>query len=433
VVPIIQGKVLGGGTSVNAMMYVRGDWSVVQEWYQRSGNHPNWSSQRFLEAFLALEHCHGDYADPEIRGTAGPIPLCQTPRPSLAAQAFLNAARERGFTAGDFNGERQLNTAGLMQLNIDLAGRRVSTARAFINSHNLPNLTVLCGTQSSHLVMEGDTAVGAQLSDGTIITADRVVVTAGALQTPSLLMRSGIGDPDRLQAAGILCRVPNSAVGANLSDHMRVMVAYQAEADPGVTEFLCEATLFTRSGLKPSPEADIQINISAGVEGFIPPEFLPDPHPQHTVIFVPILARPSSSGSILPMRSDSGTLSFAIDPAYLRDPVDLDTYCRAIGIVRELASTQSMGPFCQHELCPGPGLNDESYLRQYATTIWHPVGTCSMGEDAGNSACAPDFRLYGTTNVYVADASILPSLPSGNPQAAIFAAASIAAATLAAS
>jgi choline dehydrogenase len=206
---------------------------------------------------------------------------------------------------------------------------------------------------------------------------------------------------------------------------MRAMVAYQANELPGTTEFLCEAALFTSSGYLDTPEPDIQINFSAGVDGFIPPEFLDSNLHQKTVIFVPILARPSSRGSVIPVGAALKD-GLRIDPGYLTNPLDIKTYIKAVDIVRDLALTNALKPYCQKELCPG-SLDVEAYLRAHAQTIWHPVGSCAMGATPEQSVVDPAFNVFGVDNLSVVDASVLPSLPSGNPQASIFAMAWIAA------
>ncbi len=429
-VPLTQGKVLGGGTSVNAMMYVRGDAAVVQEWHRLSGHHPAWSPDRYQSTFQHLESCLDAGFDSSERGMDGPIQIRTVPNPSSASLAFLQGCGQVGARLTDFNTGPQANAAGLMQLNLGRDGLRCSMVRAFLEQPLPANLSVQCQAEVQDLILDGDRVVSVRLRDGRQLTADHVVVAAGAFLTPSLLMASGIGDPARLAAASIPCKVANPRVGVDLSDHMRALVGFASSVDPGRTDFLCEAALFRRSGLQDGPEPDVQINFSAGIDGFIAPEFLPSPPPAYSVIFVPILVRPRSRGSVYPL---GPTLEhgFGIDPAYLCDPHDLEVYVKAVEMVRELAGTEAMRPFCSQELCPG-SIDTATYLRRNAQTIWHPVGSCAMGRDPEHSACSPDFRLRGTSNLFVADASILPTLPSGNPQAAVFAMASIAADTIAA-
>jgi choline dehydrogenase len=424
---INQGKVLGGGTSINAMMYVRGHEHNFSEWHKLSGHNPNWSPARIKDSLKAVEGCLGPWADPEVRGMGGPVKISQPANPSLSSGAFLAGCTERGYQQGDFNGAVQNNHSDYMQLIVDAEGNRCSSARAYVNADIPKNLVLKCNATVSKLLIEQTCCQGVELADGSQINGSKVILTAGALQTPQLLMASGIGDATLLEASGIPCQVDNPHIGRNLSDHMRVMLAYRSDKDPGQTDYLCEAALFTQTGISDRPETDIQINFSAGVEGFVPEEFLSKEASAltKTVIFVPVLTKPFSTGSITPQRVE-GKLQFSINPNYLKDERDLAAYKRGLEIARSIATTQAMDGYCVEEICPGPAIDDADYLRTYATTIWHPVGTCSVSAQASNGACSGDFKVWGTDNVYVADASIIPTLTSGNPQAAIFALAKIA-------
>jgi len=425
---ITQGRVLGGGTSVNAMMYVRGDIAVIDEWHLRAGLNPNWSAARYQQVFQSLETYYSDSANP-LRGQRGPLSIRNTPNPSASSHAFIKALSELGFNVGDFNGESQRDTGGIMQLNIEPNGSRCSAAHAFLSEPLSPNLTIELSTEIASLAMNGTSCKGVSLVDDRHISADHTILSAGAFLSPALLMLSGIGDSSTLSQYGIECHVSNQNVGQNLSDHMRASVAYQSTDNPGATDFLCEAALFTSSGYLDTPEPDIQINFSAGVDGFIPPEFLDDSSNQEMVIFVPILARPSSRGSVKPL-GPSLKHGLSIDPCYLSEAIDIKTYIKAVDIVRDLSRTDALKPYCQKELCPGT-LDVEKYLRSNAQTIWHPVGTCAMGANPDQSVVDPEFNVFGIDNLSVVDASVLPSLPSGNPQASIFAMASIAAQAIA--
>lgn len=424
ILDITQGKVLGGGTSVNAMMYVRGDMSVIEEWYLRSLRHSNWSPKRYQEAFQSIETYQSTNAC-DIRGNNGPLSIRETPQPSVASLAFLKAVSEAGYKLGDFNGPLQLNVGGLMQLNIKPDGSRCSAPQAFLCEPLPLNLHLKLATEINSLAMKGNNCTGVYTSEGKYISADHTILSAGAFLSPAIMMLSGIGDPALLIEQSIQCQVPNLNVGLNLSDHMRAMIAYQSPINPGITDYLCEAALFTSSGYLESPEADIQINFSAGVDSFIPSEFLDDSMIQQTVIFVPVLARPSSRGSVR-IKGSSLQDGLLIDPGYLTKPIDIATYVKAVEIVRELAHTDALNPYCHKELCPGP-LDVEGYLRSKTQTIWHPVGTCAMGANPEESVVDPSYKVFGVENLSVVDASVLPSLPSGNPQASVFAMATIAA------
>ena len=421
---INQGKVLGGGTAINAMMYVRGSRFNFEEWYQITGDHSNWSPSQFQAMFKEIEHCLGDYGEDQLRGKNGRMSINHPPHPSTASGSFIEACQALGYQRADFNGSQQNDRCDYMQLIIDAEGKRSSTANAYLRNDLPSNLTIRCNSDVQSLLIEDGRCFGVQLSTGETIEAGHVILSAGALQSPGLLMKSGVGPKDALENAGITCKVDRPMVGQNLSDHMRVMVAYRSEIDPGATQFLCEAALFTRSGLNAGPETDLQINFSAGVDGFVSKEFLPEGGLEHSVIFVPVLGRPRSRGSIQPLKSEQG-ITFEIDPAYLSDPVDLQVYQKGIEIVRKIASSAPMKPYCAEELCPANQFSDPDYLKQYATTIWHPVGTCAVGSSE-DAVCRPDFSVRGVGQLSVVDGSVLPSLTSGNPQGAIFALASTA-------
>jgi choline dehydrogenase len=421
---INQGKVLGGGTAINAMMYLRGSRHNFQEWYEISGRDESWSPDHFQNMFLELESCLGNYGEDSLRGKSGRIKISQPPHPSASASAFLEGCQSLGYQRGDFNGSDQNERCDYMQLIIDHQAKRSSTANAFLRGDDLPsNLTIRCNTDVESLMIENGKCVGVCLNSGENLLGENVVLSAGALQSPALLMKSGIGPKAELEAAGISCQVNSPMVGKNLTDHMRVMLAYRSTTNPGVTNFLCEAALFTRSELNEGPETDLQINFSAGVDGFVAEEFIPDGGLEHSVIFVPVLGRPRSRGSVSPKPiSDNEGIIFEINPGYLEDAKDLEVYMQALETSRQIANSEAMKPYCGEELCPGKHFDDAAYLRKYATTIWHPVGTCAIGSSE-NNVCRPDFSVRGVENLSVVDGSVLPTITSGNPQGAIFAVA----------
>jgi choline dehydrogenase len=435
VLTINQGKVLGGGAAINAMMYVRGHQANFEEWHKLSGGNPNWSPSSLLRSLCELECCHGPGFDTDVRGLNGPISIRRTPTPSPSSTAFIDGCLQLGYKRGDFNGHHQEGVCDLMQFILNPDNTRSSPSRALLGGKVPPNLTILFHKEVTGLEMSNDTCTGVVLNDGTSVSARLVVLCAGALQTPALLQSAGIGDPSTLQAAGITCTVPNHQVGRNLSDHMRVMLAFRSTDDPGPTDYLCESALFLRSGILETPETDLQINFSSGIPGFVPPEFLKEGEKDldRYVIFVPIITRPQSRGTVKPLPLTAGQPpQFAIDPAYLIEPTDLQIYEHGLKVAREIAKTDAMQKYCGEEICPGAKFSDPDYLRNYANTIWHPVGTCSVGDDSGSGACAPNFKVNGTANVFVADASIIPTPTSGNPQAAVFAVANLAAQSIAA-
>ncbi len=431
-ITINQGKVLGGGAAINALMYVRGNKLNFEEWFRISGGDRNWSPENFEKYFKELESFNIDNLDNSFtRGNNGPISILKTPNPSFSSTAFIKGCVENGYLQGDFNGEKQNEIVDYMQLIINKNGERCSTYRAFIEGIIPKNLTIKCLSEVKRLIIKDEKCNGVVLKDNQQINADKVVLCSGALSTPKILFNSGIADPVELEKFGIQCTAENKFIGKNLSDHLRVMIAYESEIDPGNTEFLCEAALFTRSFLQESNEVDLQINFSAGVQGFVPDEFIPEKGLSNSVIFVPVLARPTSKGNISIKEMINGECLVNIDPNYLGNELDLEIYKKGVDICRKIAESMAMKEYCKTELCPGRNENVEDYLKNYASTIWHPVGTCSIGDSYKNSACSPDFKLRGINDLYIVDASVIPTLPSGNPQASIFALSMIASEVLA--
>ena len=424
-VVINQGKVLGGGAAINALMYVRGNKLNFEEWYKISGFNDNWNPKTILKNFKELESFDSDNASSD-RGINGPICVSRPTKPSFASTAFIQGCLENGYKKGDFNAQSQNDIVDYMQLIVNKKGHRSSTYREFLEESTPSNLTIKCLSEVKKLILKDERCTGVILNDNQKINAKKTILCAGALSTPKILFNSGIGDPYELENFGLKCKIKNSFIGKNLSDHLRVMIAYESSIDPGITDYLCEAALFTRSGLQESGEVDLQINFSAGVQGFVPDEFIPEKGLSNSVIFVPVLARPTSKGTISIKNVKNEECLVNIDPNYLGNDLDLDIYKKGVNICRTIAKSSPMKDFCNSELCPGDHYEDSDYLKKHATTIWHPVGSCSLGDSDNNSACSADFKLRGIDGIYVADASIIPTLPSGNPQASIFALSMIA-------
>lgn len=415
-VMITQGKVVGGGSSVHAMMYVRGDRKDYDHW-NFLGNE-GWSYEEVLPYFKKSED-YEDGAD-DYHGVGGPMKGMKCPNPTPVATGFLNAAVELGYSGPDwdFNGAQHEDGAGLMQFNITKEGKRWSVADGFLTPIlKRSNLTVKTKAEVTRVLFEGKRAVGVEyVQEGQthqVKAEQEVILSAGAFLSPKLLMLSGIGSAEHLKSHGISVVVDLPGVGQNLQDHMRLLVAYKSKQELPMPELLVEVGLFTRtrSGMK-AASPDVQINFSAGIPGFIPPEFpFEGPHS----IFVPILVQPQSRGQVS-LRSSNPQDPPVINPNYLQSDTDVQTYVKAIALCRELASTKAFADFNDGEIIPGVDADLEQYVRNYANTIWHPVGTCKMGRDA-LSVVDPQLRVYGVEGLRIADASIMPTVPSGNTNA----------------
>ncbi|MBF2073092.1 MAG: GMC family oxidoreductase N-terminal domain-containing protein [Synechococcales cyanobacterium C42_A2020_086] len=413
---LIQGKVLGGGSSIHAMMYVRGNRRNFDVW-NALGNE-GWSYADVLPYFKKSEDYEGGAN--EFHGVGGPMQVRDCPILSPVATAFTNAAIELGYAGPnwDFNGAWQEDGVGPFQFNITKDNRRCSAATAFLTPIlNRPNLTVKTYALATRLLVENKRVVGVEyVQNGQIhqVKADQeVILSAGTLLSPKLLMLSGIGPAVHLRSLGIPVVVDLPGVGQNLQDHMRLQVIYKSKQEMPILDVLAEVGLFTRS--RPNMEAappDVQINFSAGLPQLAPPEFNAD---GPVSIFVPVLIQPQSRGEVK-LRSTNPQDPPIIDPRYLQMETDVQTYIRAIELCREIANTRAFADFNDGEVAPGLSTNLEQYIRKYAETIWHPVGTCKMGRDA-MAVVDPQLRVYGVEGLRVADASIMPTIPSGNTNA----------------
>lgn len=417
---ISRGKVLGGCSSIYAMIYVRGNRRDFDHW-NHLGNE-GWSYKDVLPYFKVSESFSGGAS--EYHGGDGPLDVRPNPDPTPVAHAFAEAAAELGFGGPDwdFNGPQQENGGGLYQFNITAEGKRASSAVAFLNPVlGSPNLRVETGAQVMRLLFEGSRAVGVEyLQGGQLrqVRAEReIILCAGAFDSPRLLMVSGIGPADHLQSHGIPVVQDLPGVGQNLQDHLLLPVIYTSRRDLPPPVFIAEAGLFvhTREGIDQAGP-DLQYHFSAGLKEFIPPQLnVTDP----TFFFVPILAQPQSRGTVT-LRSADPLAAPVLDPNYLHCDADVRVFLRGIALAREIAGTQAFSTFTKEEVTPGINASEadmRSFIRNGASTVWHPVGTCKMGWDAA-AVVDPALRVHGIEGLRVADASVMPTITSGNTNAA---------------
>ncbi|MFI7700870.1 GMC family oxidoreductase [Nonomuraea sp. NPDC049480] len=407
-IPLPQGKVLGGGSSVNAMLYVRGNRRDYDGW-AALGNE-GWAYEEVLPCFKRAEDFE-DGAGP-YHGADGPIKVARLTRMSEVSRAFLRAARELGFPGGedwDYNGAAQ-EGAFAYQSTRTKDDQRSSTAFAYLDPlRGNPRLTVVTGAAVTRVLLDGTTATGVEyVRDGVLHRAEasaEVIVSCGALATPKLLQLSGIGPAGALREHGIAVAADLPGVGAHLHDHVILGVAYRARMELPLPELLAEAGMF--------PPGDPDLQLLFGPVQFVSDEYRVD-GPVFT--FAPVLARPRSRGT-LALRSADPADPPLVDPRYLEEPEDLAALVRGIELCRELAHTEALSPFHDRESAPGRETGLSSYVRSTATTVWHPVGTCRMGRDPLAVVDAA-LRVHGIDRLRVADASIMPSIPAGNTAAA---------------
>ncbi|MFE1315027.1 GMC family oxidoreductase [Streptomyces sp. NPDC058755] len=418
-ISVPQGRMLGGGSSVNAMMWVRGNRRDFDGW--RDLGNEGWGYEDVLPYFRRSESYEESVS--RYRGVGGPLSVVPYARPAEVSRAFVAAAGELGFDGpGDYNGERQENTAFFYQSTRTKDNRRASTAVAYLQpvlGH--PRLTVVTGATATRLVLRGGRAAGVEyLRDGEPHTATaraEVVLSAGALATPRLLMLSGIGPDAELRGHGIDPVVDLPGVGRNLQDHLLFGVAYESPRELPVPELLSEAGLFTTA--RPSGEdAAPDLQYFFGPVQFVDERYKTDA-PGFT--FAPILARPRSRGTVT-LASADVLAPPVVDPHYLEAEEDLEVLVRGITLARELARTRALTPFRGRELAPGADVTSPAglarYVRESASTVWHPVGTCRMGADGGSVVDAR-LRVHGVDGLRIADASVMPAITTGNTNAAV--------------
>ena len=416
---INQGKVLGGSTSVNAMMYVRGNRLNYDMWNALGAD--GWSYKDVLPIFKSLE----DYAggESEYHGAGGPIPVVDCPDPVMVSDEFMVGATEVGYDGPrwDTNGARQENGAGLLQFHISPDGKRASAATVFLTPIlDRPNLTVETGAHATRVLFEGKRAVGVEyLQDGELKQAQasrEVIVSAGALQSPKVLMLSGIGPADHLAAHGIDVVADLPGVGQNLQDHVQLPVVFKRKTDSPMTTLLTGNVLFlrTREGSDAAPP-DMQLNFTPSIPAPLAPMLN---IPFAACIFLPILVQPFSIGEVT-LRSADPLAPPSINPNYLQQPADVEAFVKVIEVIRAIANTPAFSDLNEVEILPGAGADLEGFIRSQGSTLWHPAGTCKIGRDA-MAVVDPQLRVYGVEGLRVADASVMPTVTSGNTVAACF-------------
>ncbi len=417
---ISRGKVLGGSSSIYAMLYVRGNRRDYDHW-NYLGNE-GWDYASVLPYFIKSED--NSRGASKYHGVGGPLAVRDIPDPSPVARAFPHAAVELGFGGPDWdiNGEQQEDGAGPYQVNMTADGRRASTATAFLRPvQDNPNLQIVTGAHVTRIVIENGRAVGVEYLQGgapqRVHVTREIVVSAGTFDSPKLLMLSGLGPAEQLHALGIPVVVDLPGVGENLQDHLLLPVFYNSKVKMDVPHFISEAALFTRtrSGMS-AGGPDLQYHFSAGIPAFNPPGY---PVTDANFVFVPILARPLSRGTVS-LRSSDPLAPPVIRPNYFSSQTDLDVLVRGVELSRELANTRAFSEFTIAEAAPGTAKSAaelKDYIRTHCSTVWHVAGTCKMGRDT-MAVVDPQLRVHGVDGLRVADASIMPDIVSGNTNAA---------------
>ncbi|MEG4396697.1 GMC family oxidoreductase N-terminal domain-containing protein [Microcoleus sp. BROC3] len=411
-----RGKVLGGSSSINIMIYLRGNPHDYDHW-QSLGN-PGWSYQDVLPYFKKSEHSSRGAS--EFHGVDGELSVTDLIAPAVVSQRFVEAAVALGYDHNpDPNGMQQ-EGAGLYQLTIK-DGKRHSTAAAFlVPILQRPNLTVTTGALVTRLLFEGTRTVGVEyLHEGTLhqVWVDReVILSAGAFDSPKLLLLSGIGDAKHLKALGIPVVADLPGVGQNLQDHPVVSVTHEATQDlhTASTSSIGEAGLFlhTEGNLDAAP--DLQFLFGPTV--LVPPGYA---HSGLGFTSFVCLTHPQNLGSVS-LRSPDPKEAPMIQMNFLQSEADVQKLVVGIKLLRNLFGASALDEFRGKEIAPGADKQSDAalvaYVRETCSTVWHPVGTCKMGTDP-MAVVDPELRVHGIEGLRVADASIMPRITTGNTNA----------------
>jgi choline dehydrogenase-like flavoprotein len=430
-----RGKSLGGSSSMNAMMYVRGRPLDYDGWSQAGC--PGWGYEQVLPYFKRMEN-HEPGAS-EVHGVGGPVNVADQRQPSPLTARFLRAAERTGIPANpDINSPEQ-DGAGMTPVT-QRNGRRWSTADGYLRpAMKRPNVTVATGAQAVEIVIDGGRATGVRRRDsrGRVGTAEarrEVVLSAGAIGSPQLLMLSGIGPAEELRSHEIEPRVESPGVGENLQDHPFFLLCYESKVAESLadaekpkalaqwvlrrrgplTSNVGEAMTFirTRPGL---PAADVQLLFGPAYyhdHGF-------DTYDGHAFSLAAALLTPRSRGR-LRLRSADPDDKPELVGNHLAEPEDVASLVAGFRKLREIVGTEPLAEVRGRELVPGPEVESdpevEDFLRRETELLYHPVGTCRMGSDE-RAVVDPELRVRGVDGLRVADASVMPVITGGNTNA----------------
>ncbi len=421
------GRVLGGGSSINALVWSRGLARDYDAW-ERAGA-KGWAFKDVLPMYKAQEDWEGGAN--EWRGAGGPVHVRRPGSPHATAPAFIEAARQMGFPIHeDANGPMRAG-AGYINMNIAADGTRVSAARAFLRPNlDRANLTLLLNANVTRVVVNGDRANGVELvnADGSASTikANReVIVATGTINTAKLLMLSGIGDAQQLQALGIKPVANLRGVGRNLQDHVIVSgIVYQYKGkmpDRPADSNAVDAEVYLSSGVDAH---DTDINLVLEQLPIATPEAAArfGAPPKEGFTIAPALVQPTSRGQVR-LASANWRDAPIIEANHLGTERDLAAIARAVEAARELGSKSAFDGVRQVEVVPGALATSKQdmleFVRTAAASFGHPVGTAKIGTDV-DAVVDGKLRVHGIRGLRVADASVMPTVPSGPTNAPSF-------------
>ncbi|WP_431300516.1 choline dehydrogenase [Tabrizicola sp. BL-A-41-H6] len=432
-----RGKVIGGSSSINGMVYVRGHARDFDTWAEMGAD--GWGYADVLPYFKRMEHSHGG-SGPEYRGTKGPLHITRGPRSNPLFDAFIKAGEEAGYpVTTDYNGAQQ-EGFGPMEATI-WKGRRWSAANAYLKPAMAGGNVQVVRGMARRVVFEGKRAVGVEIGRGDLVQVIRagreVILAASSINSPKLLMLSGIGPGAHLAEHGIPVLADRAGVGANLQDHLEIYMQFAASQPVTLYKYWNlwgKATvgaqwLFTGTGLGASNqfEACAFIRSRAGID-----------YPDIQYHFLPIAVRYDGKvaaeghgfqAHVGPMRSKSrGAVTLrSANPAdaprirfnYMSHPDDWTEFRACIRLTREIFGQAAFKPFVRHEIQPGAAVETDdqidAFLREHAESAYHPCGTARMGRKTDPMAVVdPECRVIGVEGLRVADSSVFPQVTNGN-------------------
>ncbi|MGW6741820.1 GMC family oxidoreductase [Streptomyces sp. NPDC055025] len=434
-----RGKALGGSTGMNGMVFVRGHRSGYDVWPGEGAE--GWGFDDLLPFFKRSENAAGrDTADRDaaVRGTDGPLTVRAAADRNPVTRALLDAAREAGLPRAADPSSGLEEGIGLHDLSIE-RGRRLTSADAYLTPEvrGRENLTIVTDTLVNRILVEGGRCVGVEYGGGygaqgrrrtavrTALCTEEVILSAGAVGTPHLLLRSGIGPESHLRDTGVVPVLDLPGVGANLHDHPITGVAYEAARPvPRGENNHAEASGVVHApgyadhpGPGGGPRPALQFIMFSSAR-YLPPRF--GPENGYTIAFSVMIPKSRGTVRLADPAPDSAPL---VEPRYLSDPRDLDGMLTALRIARRIGAAPALDPWRLREAHPGPEVTDDGDLRDYIrdsfSPYWHAVGTSRIGTDA-MAVVDPRLRVHGITGLRVVDASVIPSIPAANTMAAVY-------------
>jgi choline dehydrogenase-like flavoprotein len=438
-IPVPRGKVLGGSGAINGMVYFRGHPTDYDTWADMGA--AGWAYREVLPYFTRSEH-NEDFEASVFHGKDGPVNVKLIPNPNPLNNAYLDALASLQYPAReDFNG---INSEGYgFRQGLIRDGRRESTARAMLRpAMHRKNLTVLTNAQAARILLDGHRATGVKLLDGREIKARaEVILCCGTVQSPQLLMLSGIGPAAHLAEHGIAVAHDLPGVGGNYHDHVACPVHMETN-DPvsyGISWKVWPRDLWQGLRYLLTRTGPLASNVFESVAFLRTDDRLTKPDVQfvfqpakrlttkvpfpigHGYAISPVNLYPKSRGTLRLASADPGAAPL-IDPHLLAEEGDIEPLVRAVRIARRAFATPSFAKYNGVEVAPGPAVQDDEAIRQFIRangyTVHHPCGTCRMGAaDDPNTVVDPDLRVRGIDGLRVADASVFPMLIGGNSNA----------------